>query len=50
MTNPIIANIVVGVLILIILLHQVHYFYLLTIKRRQMHWEVAFEEVLNSKN
>lgn len=47
---PMIANIIVGIPLLIIFFNQIYYIYLLVIKRKRMHWEIGLEEILDSEN
>ena len=48
--NPMTANIIVGIPLLIIFFNQIYYIYLLVIKRKRMHWEIGLEEILDSEN
>lgn len=48
--NPFIANIIIGLPILILLFNQIYYLYLLIIKRKKIHWQIGFEEILDTKN
>lgn len=48
--NPFIANAIIGLPILLILCNQFYYVYLLTIKRKKIHWQIGFEEILDTKN
>jgi hypothetical protein len=48
--NPMVANVIIGVPLLIILLNQIYYIYLWAIKRKRLHWKVGLEEILDTND